>query len=91
MDGICMELITSPFVKTQSKSRFHPSYLNTIVEKAAQGMLYVPRVLPVFAGDNVIGLMKGGNGTARFYPITHRQWCGFKDYAAIENAVKGGQ
>ena len=78
-------------VHTQSKSRFYPSKVGAIIRRAARASLYVPRTMPVIVGREVVGLMRGGGGVARFTPVTHRQWCGFGGYAAIDAAAKNGQ
>lgn len=85
MDGVPVEL--SAVIHTNLKSRYHPGRLDAVVHHALHASIGIPRTLPVFAGREVIGLVREGV----FKPITMKQWCTFNRYADIDNAMKNGQ
>jgi hypothetical protein len=80
-------------IHTESKTRFHPSLVSHVLRRAARNIVGTESTVGVYADERCVGLVRGESGSrrVRVKPITHKQWCGFNDQAAIEAAVRAGK
>lgn len=85
----------APVVRSRSKTAWHPSMIDALIGDAMRVGAHIPQSMPVFAGGEVIGVVRGdGLGThAWFDPCTHREFeaSGFPNYNTLNTALKNGQ
>lgn len=88
-----MDMMITPAVHTESKSRLNPSRVDALMRHAARIATGVASTQAVYDGDRIIGLVRGESGSKRVLArrCTERMWCGFSTEEAMNDAMKNGQ